>query len=408
MKKFFMTLVCFALVFVFLFNLASCSSPILAKDLMEEMEDRDIRPLAIDDAFVLSQLNFATSLLNAGHEKNENTLLSPFSATIALAMTAGGADGNTLREMEKVIGGGIEKERLNRYLHTYLELLDEEDEGLDWANSIWFRSGFQISSQFLQAGDDYFDADAFQGAFDQKTVEDINQWTRENTDGLIDEAISRIEPDDMLFLINTLVFNGTWAEKYKKSDLSTGTFHAENGDESAEMMTSTENIYLEDNGATGFIKRYQDSPFAFAALLPREGQSVEEYAGTLTGEKLKKILDKKTNKKISVTMPQFEIKFSKSLVASLQKMGMVDAFGDGADFSGITKDRELFLSEVLQKTYIKVDKDGTKAGALTITGVKEMSMEKEVQVVLDRPFIFMILDTNTNVPLFIGILNHIK
>lgn len=179
------------------------------------------------------------------------------------------------------------------------------------------------------------------------------------------------------------------------------------------MMSSTEDLYLEDGEAAGFVKPYREGSFAFVALLPPEGMSVQDYAATLTGERLQDILDDARPAAVQATMPKFESEFDTDLSTSLKALGMPDAFDpDVADFTRLSEDADaLCIGSVLHKTHIAVDEQGTKAGAATVVGMSKMSAmgpDEEKTVCLDRPFVYLIVDQQANLPVFIGTLTTLE
>ena len=363
--------------------------------------------------FKKAQTDFAVELFKASMKENKNMLISPLSVSVALAMTANGAEGKTLEEMEKVLGG-MNIEELNEYLCFYLNSLDDS---LKSANSIWFRDSdrLEIKDDFLKTNVDYLDAQIYKAAFDQNTVSDINAWVDNNTDGMIDKIIEEIKDNVIMYLINALAFEAEWEEMYKKTAVYEDEFTAYGSTvRKVKMMSSEEKLYIEDKNATGFIKPYKGGKYSFAALLPKEGMSVEEYIASLDGEGLLGMLSNARNTTVFAKMPKFSYDCSLSLNDTLQAMGMPLAFDkDCADFSamGSSKDGNISIGRVLHKTFIAVDEKGTKAGAVTaVEMVAESVMVKEdyKTVYLDRPFVYMIIDNENNLPVFMGAVNDIS
>ena len=179
------------------------------------------------------------------------------------------------------------------------------------------------------------------------------------------------------------------------------------------MMTSEERLYLCDENSTGFIKNYSGGKYSFAALLPNEGIDIYEYIQGLTGERLQNTFDGAQASAVKATMPKFSYEYESSLNDALKKLGMNSAFDESkADFSkmGKSSNGNIFISEVKHKTFICVDERGTKAGAVTSVAMDNgaadpMSMHS---VKLDRPFVYMIIDNDTNLPLFIGAVTDIN
>lgn len=381
-----------------------------AADLMEGIAANTVEGRETDNKFKKNQMRLAVELFQhtAAVSEGENLLISPLSIQLALAMTANGADGKTKSEMEKVLGGSISIEKLNEYLYAYQKSLPStEKTKLNIANSIWFRDTFGVNQAFLQTNADYYDAAAYRSAFDDQTVKDINNWVNANTDGMIDEMIQSIDPDTVMYLINAIVFDGKWKQTYSENDMTNSTFYAYNGDkQDAVMMHSDEELYLDDGNATGFIKPYSGGNYSFAALLPNEGTDIYDYIAGLSGDGLANTLEKARKVEVNTYLPKFKSDYSVSLTDILSGMGMPTAFSKEADFSRIS-DTETYISNVLHKTHITVDENGTKAAAVTIVENTYKGSVTRVTVRLDRPFVYMIVDSKTNLPVFIGAMTEV-
>ena len=249
----------------------------------------------------------------------------------------------------------------------------------------------------------------------KKTLKKINKWVEKNTDGMIEEILNEIPDDVVMYLINALAFEAEWEEIYKTIQIRDGKFALANGiQQDVEYMYSEENLYLEDEKATGFVKYYKDKKYAFAALLPNEGVSVSEYVADMSGGSLKELLDNPQEVQVNASIPKFDVEYDVLLNDILKVMGMKDVFnGSKADLSGIGTHTtgNLFVSRVIHKTHMQVDEKGTKAGAVTVVEVKlesAMEMPESKMVRLDRPFIYMIIDCETNQPIFMGAMNQVK
>lgn len=338
----------------------------------------------------------------------QGVLVSPLSVLSAMTMTANGASGQTLAQMEEVLGLPVDK--LRAYLSVYGSSLPSADKyRFHTANSLWVRDGLDIQKDFLQLNADYFGAGVFQEPFDEATKDKINGWVKENTHEMIPTIIERIPSDAVLFLINALAFEAEWAQVYDDIDVRKDrTFTREDGTQlSVDMMLSEERGYLEDDHATGFLKYYADEKYAFAALLPKEGTSLAEYVGGLTGESLRELLTHPVDAEVIAAIPKFDQEYDASLRKLFIDMGMSYAFdADKADFSamGSANGDSLYIDDVLHKTYISVFEQGTRAGAATAVILAEGAAEKRdfKEVTLDRPFLYMIIDTETCLPLFMG------
>ncbi len=382
----------------------------------------DITP---EDDIILTDINeknapsdFAVRLFASCFENSKNTLISPLSVMSALAMTSNGAKGKTLEEMQSVLG--MDKEQLNSFMLSYTNSLPcGEKYKLSLANSIWFTDDerFTVNRDFLQTNANYYGADVYKAPFNDKTLEDINKWVEAKTDGMIKDVLDRIPPEAVMYLVNALAFDAEWDEVYKKNQVYTKEFT--NYDETktnVEFMSCTVSDYLKDGNSTGFIKYYSGKKYAFVGILPNEGVSIEQYVSSLTGEKISRLLaSKQSGKSVYTLMPKFEAEYSCEMESILKQMGMVSAFDGGrADLSalGTSTDGNLFIGRVIHKTFISVAEKGTKAGAATIVEVRdECALETPINVeyvTLDRPFVYMLVDCENNIPFFIGSMLDMK
>lgn len=342
---------------------------------------------------------------------DSNTLVSPLSVINALAMTANGAGSETLEQMEELFGADLSS--LCSYLYNYHKNLPQgEKYKLHSANSIWIRDdgSFTVQPDFLQTNAEWTNADVYMAPFDDSTLKDINEWVSENTDEMIPEILQEIPRDAVMYLVNALAFDAEWQSVYKENQVRDGVFTREDGTaQDAEMMYSTEYTYLRDTQAQGFVKYYHDARYAFAALLPDEGISLADYTASLTGKRLHELLTDPPKNTVETAIPKFKAEYSILLNDVLKNLGMTYAFDSGAaDFSGLGTgpDGNLFISSVIHKTFIAVGEQGTRAGAATLVEIKRDSAIEgpdEIKTVyLDRPFVYMIIDCEENLPVFIG------
>ncbi len=412
-KKMFLAILSLILICSMAVNLTGCATKVQAADLMEGVQANTVTGKAADDAFAQSQMRLAVELFQSSvlESKDENVLISPLSIQLALAMTANGADGNTKAEMEALLGDEISLEDLNEYLYSYVNNLPSAEKyKLQIANSIWLRDDegrLQVEKDFLQKNADYYGAQAYKSAFDDQTLKDINNWVKDHTDGMIDSILDQIDEDAVMYLINALVFDAEWQHVYDKSDVYKGKFTNIGGTEKhVDMMHSEETVYLQDENAIGFMKPYSGSKYNFAVLLPNEGVDIYEYIAGLTGEELMETLSTPQLGMVMATLPKFSYEYELTMNDVLKELGMPSAFiGDTADFSKMAHSSRgnIYIGDVLHKTFISVDELGTKAGAVTKVQMNDESAPmSEWVVTLNRPFVYMIIDNETNLPVFIG------
>lgn len=371
----------------------------------------------MDGDFAASAADFALTLFRETLDGDkDNQLISPLSAMLCLALVANGADGETLAQMESAFGMDIET--LNESLYAYTKgLYSAENCKTSIANSIWFRDAeyFTVREAFLQTNANWYDAQVYQAPFDESTQRDINNWVKENTDGMIDSILDKPpSAATVMYLINTLVFDAKWQTKYEKSDIRDRTFtNADGSRATVDMMYSEESTLLFGEDFLGFAKDYEGIAYSFVGLLPDdENADILEFAASLTGEGWMTMWNSRRDAPVDVGIPEFSYDDYCSLVDALESMGMVDMFSPfHADFSklGDAGDQPIFCSSVEQKTFIDVSRNGTKAAAVTWISLEcgSAAPMESYTVILDRPFVYAIVDNATGLPLFIGVVSHL-
>ncbi len=350
-------------------------------------------------------------------DEDENTLISPLSIISALGMTTNGAGGQTLEELEEFLGMNIGS--LNEFMYSYTRYLPSDEKyKVNLANSIWFKDEptLEVKKEFLQTNKNYYDIDIYKSNFDESTKDDINNWVSKETDGQIEDILEEAPSEDtVMYLVNALSFDAEWDRIYKENEIREGEFISEDGDrEEVDFMNSNEYGYIELDNAKGVIKPYADNKYSFVAVLPEEGHTVSELVKNLDGKTLNQAIKNKSDEKVITSIPKFEFEYDVKLNDSLKNLGVKDAFsGEKADFTNMAVSQEgnIFIDKVIHKTKIEVDEKGTKAGAATVVEmVKESALEESPdvkEVILNRPFMFMIIDNEFNIPIFAGIVNEI-
>lgn len=390
------------------------------KDLLAGRRVERETGIALDDAFRTAQSELTVNLLRkcAQSDAGSNVMVSPLSVSIALAMTANGAKGQTKEEMEKLLGGTMTIDELNEYYASWLTLLNTEFNSLSAANSVWMRDDetmLHVPDAFLDKVSGYYGADLYSAAFDPQTVEDMNSWCNDKTDEMIPHVIDSLSDEAVMVLINALAFEGEWADKFDDYQVSEKKFTNLDGSESdCEMMYDTLWSYLKDDKATGFVKYYKGGEYGFAAMLPNEGVTLDDYLNSLDGASLAKLLanvDRDTE--VNIGLPKFSFEYSKRIKGILSDLGMPTAFMPGtADFTGLNDapGMDTWIGDVIHKTFIDVTQDGTRAAAVTAVIMEAGCAMREPpkEVILDRPFLYMIFDTQSNLPIFIGTVNSMN
>ena len=381
-----------------------------------------------DKAFASAEMDFGVEVMKKCFDPEkpgeENLLISPLSISAALSMTANGADGETRKEMEKVLGGSLTIDDLNEYMAYYISNLpDNEKEKVYLSDSIWFRDDptFKVYDEFLEKNKKFYNSEIYKSPFDDSIVKDVNSWVNKNTRGMIPTLITKANvPDNaMMMLINTLYFEADWSRPYLIT--REGEFTDLKGEKHPiSKMNSQEYQYFDLGNADAFKKPYKGGEYSFVGILPHEDISIQDYIAGLDGKTLEEGLreyEDPDTVDLYVMIPKFKYNYSKSLKEILPAMGMEKAFSIAeADFSKINDlsvpgALPLYIDDVLHKTKIEVTEKGTKAAAATAVvmgaGAAAPIEKKEVYIELDRPFVYMIVDRN-NVPLFIGAATQIE
>lgn len=388
-----------------------------AGDLLKDFVAIEVEGKDADDKFKSGMLDFAVRLMQSTLDENKkSSLVSPLSVIVALGMTANGANGETKEEFEKLFGFSVDE--ANAYLYTLAHSLYNGDGAkVELANSIWFGKDGRIAvhDDFLQINKNYYDAQAYEeDFFSQKTVDKINKWVSKHTDKMIDQIIDSIDPDTVMLLINALVFDALWSKPYENFQCQKGTFNAYDKSKSDATFMRSEETLIRTKNAIGFRKYYKNG-YEFVAMLP-DGDVID-YVNSLTGDELGKILSGKQNDygyRAKAYLPKFEYDYDVSLYKALESMGLKKAFSSSeADLSGIGSSPwgNLYIGDVLHKTHIEMTQAGTRAAAVTAVEILAESVagpKKLVDVKLDRPFVYYIVDCNTSLPIFMGVVTEIN
>jgi len=367
---------------------------------------------------VVGNTAFAFDLYQTLRGEEGNLFFSPYSISLALAMTYAGARGETEQQMADTLRFTLPQDRLHPAFNMVdLELssrgedVDEqlgEAFRLNIANSIWGQRGYDFLPEFLDVlalnyGAGLRLVDYVEAPEEARRI--INQWVSDQTEEKIKDLIPQGAIDSLtrLVLANAIYFNAGWFYPFEEGQTRDGDFNLLGGGQvSVPMMSQSKMLgYAEGEGYQAVALPYVGGEMAMVILLPGVGQ-FEWFEDCLSSELLSDILQDIEMREVAITMPKFEYESSFMLSDALIEMGMPSAFGD-ADFSGMTGTRELFISEVVHKAFISVDEAGTEAAAATAVIMPvSAAPTPPVEVTIDRPFIYMIRDLQTGTVLFIG------
>lgn len=349
-------------------------------------------------------------------EPGRNVFISSASVGMALAMTMNGAAGRTREAMAATLGlSGVKLADVNqghRALKTMLTSPDPKVR-LDIANSIWAHRGVSFVSAFLATNREFFGAELKVLDFAQPaSVATINGWVAKSTNGRIKSIISQLSPDDIMILINAIYFKGTWTEQFDKGLTYEQDFHLEGGAAVAVPMMhqSGRYRYWRGEGMQVVAVPYGSGRLNLYLFRPDEDGSAAGLVKTLAGGGWPELRQRLAMKKGDVGLPRFRLEYSVSLAKALKELGMAIAFDpQQADFTGLLKGQQnAYIGDVLHKTFLEVNEEGTEAAAVTAVKMLATAMpepEERFSLVLDRPFVALIFDEETGMVLFSGVIN---
>ena len=410
-----------AVITVMLLSLMACSQPQLT-ELLQSDKQRVASP-DVGESELTTLVNgnntFAFDLYQELGEKEGNLFYSPYSISLALAMTHAGARGETERQMADTLSFTLPQDRLHPVFNGLDSELSKRGEGakgkdgegfrLTIVNAIWGQNGYSFLPEFLDVLAENYGAGLRTLDFDTEPEESrltINNWVSDQTEKRIENLIPQgvINELTRLVLTNAIYFNAAWLYPFNENSTEDGPFHLLDGTAvTAPMMKQTEMFgYAEGDGYQAVELPYDGNELSMVILLPRADQFLT-FEETLDAQRVSTILASLERRSVALTMPGFEFESEFSLKETLAALGMPIAFSMDADFSGMTGNYDLFIAEVVHKAFVSVDESGTEAAAATAVMMQLKGMpERPVEVTIDRPFIFLIRDVKTGSLLFIG------
>lgn len=377
--------------------------------------------LKLSAAFTGQVLNASVNLMKQSTmgdiKAGKNVNISPESILTALAMTVNGAKGDTLAEMQKALYGAVSVDEFNNNMSAYNDFLVlTKDVKFNLANSIWVKDNkAQITpnQNFIAQNEKLYHSQSYFEPFDKTTVKKMNDWVSEKTNKMIPQIVDTIPDSARMYLMNALCFEGRWKKQYSDYQILQGDFTTAAGKtQKVNMLNSQEHTYLKDDNAVGVMKSYEGSEYAFVAVLPNKDVSLEKYVSEMTGDSFQNLLRTAESKRVNTRIPEFSFDYDVKLKAPLEAMGIQRAFRNTADFGNMatTKEGILYIDDVIHKTHIELDKNGTKAAAVTkvVAAGAAAPTEPPKEVYLDRPFLFAIVEESLGLPIFMGVVNEVK
>jgi len=355
---------------------------------------------------IASSNDFAFDLFRTGNlnQHNANVFISPLSASMALGMTANGANGATYDEMRTTLRlNGATREDVGGGYKSLIALLRGLDPGTDFriANSIWYEQTFPFNASFLDESKLYFDAQVQALDFTSPSaVPTINAWVSAQTNDRIPTILDRIDDTEVMFLVNAIYFKGIWQKQFDKSKTVDAPFRAADGTTATvRMMARGEGVqYTATPEYSAVDLPYGNSAFTMTVVLPNG--NIDAFAESFDQAKWNSLVSSLHDSDLQVYLPRFRMEWKRQLNDDLQQLGMRLAFYS-ADFTRMSpRGLDLIITQVLQKTFVDVDEEGTEAAAATIVGIGVTSLPAAFRA--DRPFLVVIRERFSGTILFIG------
>ncbi len=374
---------------------------------------------AMGDAVVDANNAFAFNILHAAclqDNTNSNKLISPLSIYLALSMVYNGANSATKDSIAHALQlAGIDMDDLNAVCNALITQLPGEDNRVQLAiaNSIWYnQSGYQPLPSFLTTVQDSYVATMQSLDFSNgSSVNTINKWVADNTNNRIPTITNELSADDMMYLINAIYFNGAWKARFPTSGTHNDAFHLEGG--GTKMVPFMNNklyakFYADDQFSMVELPYGGGNSFNMFVMLPKQAQSILTFATQMNETLLANAIGKMDSAEVEITLPKWEYSYSiPDMRPELSMLGMGNAFKEGADFSNMYNATQVkpYITNAAHKTYIKVNEEGTEAAAVTAVGMGTTSSTSSNYFKADHPFLYTIIEKQTGIILFTGIVN---
>lgn len=348
--------------------------------------------------------DFALNLFKKCYQE-DNVLISPLSLSYALAISANGADDDTLSQIETMMG--MSQKELNAFLQSI-----NAEKNLKIASSVWFKddADLKINDDFINSSIEQYQAQIYEAFFNQQTLKHVNSWVKDKTDGMIPEIMKELPSETQMMILNAIALNAKWKNPFVDSTFEDVFYAMDHSENSVSYMTNDEAFYLKNEKTIGIVKEYENSNLEFVAILPQ--MNFYEYIQQLSFKEIDDLLTHKVENHAYVTFPKFNIDDEYHFNQILKGMGMQDAFdAQKANLKKMAKsNKNLYIGEILQKTHLSVDELGTQASSVTLeqlsTGV--MENKESVEIKFNQPFVYMIVEKNNHAPLFIGTVTHLN
>jgi len=390
---------------------------------MEEAEKKISDTNKTSDNIIDFSLNF---FKNVSEGQKDNICISPASLNAAMAMAYTGADGRTAQEMSDVLKFDSDKNQFHNNFNAYgiyLAYLSSKDNlDFNYVNRIFVEKTFNLLPSYISIINKYYSGNFQEQDFihnHEKALVEINDWVYKETRKKIKDLLSKnnINEDTRAVLVNALYLKSEWRYKFKEHKTKEEKFFInKDKNQTVEVFFMNENnlrykIYV-DNKVKVLELPYKSNEISLLIVLPESSNSENIQEFIPSASEYKKYIDELKYEEVRVSIPKFKIEMGFSAKKTFQKMGIISAFEDYADFSEMTEKKDIKISDIIQKVFFEIDEHGTEAAAATAVVMQLTSMPVESQQKIDfianKPFMFILKDNTFNTPLFSGIIINPK
>jgi serine protease inhibitor len=394
------------LLILFLFTVIACQDQVEAP--IADVETEEVNEKLKTDF----ETNLFRSVIS-NEPSDKNVVISPISISTALNMVLLGADGNSASQIVQAYGDDLTADELLADSKNFNYWLSTREESpiIELSNAVFYdEKRFTPLQSFLEGLVDHFNAEEIKADFSDETeaLNMINGWVNTKTKTKIPTMLKSIDPDEVMFLVNTLYLKADWLEEFNENNTRNWEF------------TLTDGSTIET--PTIFDRRYTNSYFGDDLLmveLPYKGEEIsmylfkpingdlQELLADFSTSKFAMLKEKLTNEDIFISLPKYEVEYeNKEMVDRLKDLGIIDIFSEQANLSKMSEMDDLAISRVIHKTFLSVSEKGTEGAAATVVGAINTSSPPSAY--FDSPFMFIIADKVTNNFLFMGRVSNPK
>lgn len=355
--------------------------------------------------------DLAIKLLKHSMTDNGNIVISPLSIVIALSMLSEGSASITKEEFENVLADRIGMRSFQKAVTDLCQYYIKKEEEIIVANSLWINNkdiNYSLKQEYRDQIEDKYGADIIIETFNDATAGKVNNWISSHTKHQIENMITSIDEACKSLLVNAIYYDKDWKDEYSSEDIvENGVFFGVEGTDSATYMFSSEDILIETDWAVGFIKPYASGKYGYFALKPYDDIAIETGLNRLTGESFTKMIRERRSQDLRIGIPEYSQDYKIEMSHQLAEIGLSTCFSNG-DFSKMISG-DFKVNEVLHECHIEVNRQGTKASAATVIDMELGSLlapeeTSSKQIILDRPFVFGVIDMEREIPLFLGVI----